>query len=78
MYSQDGSERQLLKDTDGNTVRPKIRLALIADPYILILREDDTLGLFVGEPSRSKLRRKDMTAFGDKVHLPFSSPSEFF
>jgi cleavage and polyadenylation specificity factor subunit 1 len=37
------------------------------DPYVLIIREDDTLGLFVGEPSRGKVRRKDMSSFGDKA-----------
>jgi cleavage and polyadenylation specificity factor subunit 1 len=39
------------------------------DPYVLIMREDDTLGLFVGEPSRGKVRRKDMSAFGDKARI---------
>lgn len=63
----DGGEKQTVKDTDGNMTRPKIRSACIMDPYVLILREDDTLGLFVGEPSRGKVRRKDMSAFGDKV-----------
>lgn len=47
--------------------RPRIRFAAILDPFVLVLREDDTLGLFVGEPSRGKIRRKDMSALGDKV-----------
>ncbi|KAF8520929.1 CPSF A subunit region-domain-containing protein [Hysterangium stoloniferum] len=63
----DGTERQVIKDTDGNVVRPKIRVCSISDPFILILREDDTLGLFVGEAERGKIRRKDMSAMGDKT-----------
>ncbi|KIM33311.1 hypothetical protein M408DRAFT_152666 [Serendipita vermifera MAFF 305830] len=70
LLSPDGSEKQTVKDTDGNMTRPKIRSACIMDPYVLIVREDDTLGLFVGEPSRGKVRRKDMSAFGDKVDFP--------
>ncbi|KAG9052399.1 mRNA cleavage and polyadenylation factor subunit [Serendipita sp. 407] len=66
MLPIDGLEKQAIKDTDGNTPRAKIRSASILDPYILILREDDTLGLFIGEPSRGKVRRKDMSALGDK------------
>jgi hypothetical protein len=52
---------------DGNMTRPKIRACSIADPFILIIREDDTLGLFVGEAERGKIRRKDMSAMGEKV-----------
>ncbi|KAG8765123.1 mRNA cleavage and polyadenylation factor subunit [Serendipita sp. 397] len=66
LLTPDGLEKQAIKDTDGNTPRAKIRSASILDPYILILREDDTLGLFIGEPSRGKVRRKDMSALGDK------------
>ena len=50
--------------------RPKIRACSISDPFILILREDDTLGLFVGEAERCKIRRKDMSALGEKVSTP--------
>jgi cleavage and polyadenylation specificity factor subunit 1 len=49
--------------------RPRIRYACICDPFVVILREDDTLGLFIGEPSKSKLRRKDMSMLGDRVSL---------
>ena len=63
----DGVEKQVIKDTDGNMTRPRIRAASILDPFVLVLREDDTLGLFVGEPARGKIRRKDMSALGDKV-----------
>jgi cleavage and polyadenylation specificity factor subunit 1 len=52
---------------DGNMTRPRIRYASICDPFIVILREDDTMGLFIGEPSKSKLRRKDMSMLGDRV-----------
>ncbi|GJJ10703.1 hypothetical protein Clacol_004930 [Clathrus columnatus] len=62
----DGTERQVIKDMDGNMTRPKIRACGISDPFILILREDDTLGLFVGEAERGKIRRKDMSAMGEK------------
>lgn len=63
----DGTERQVIKDTDGTVVRPKIKACSISDPFILILREDETLGLFVGEAERKRIRRKDMSAMGDKV-----------
>lgn len=62
----DGTERQIIKDMDGNMTRPKIRACSISDPFILILREDDTLGLFVGE-AKGRIRRKDMSAMGEKV-----------
>jgi cleavage and polyadenylation specificity factor subunit 1 len=74
MQHADGREKQTVKDTDGNMTRPKIRSAFIMDPYVLIVREDDTLGLFVGEPSRGKIRRKDMSAFGDKVRVRLYTP----
>ena len=64
---KDGSERQIIKDMDGNLKRPKIRYCSISDPFILILREDDSLGLFVGNAETGKIRRKDMTPLGEKV-----------
>ncbi|EMD34631.1 hypothetical protein CERSUDRAFT_116804 [Gelatoporia subvermispora B] len=63
----DGSERQIIKDVDGNVARPKIRACSICDPFVLIIREDDTIGLFIGEPERGKIRRKDMSPMGDKT-----------
>lgn len=63
----DGSERQSIKDLDGTTPRAKIRACSISDPYVVVLREDDTLGLFVGPTGKGKLRRKDMSSLGDKV-----------
>jgi cleavage and polyadenylation specificity factor subunit 1 len=63
----DGNERQIIKDLDGNMARPKIRLATVCDPYAMIIREDNTLGLFIGEVERGKIRRKDMSPMGDKV-----------
>jgi len=65
--SPDGNERQSIKDMDGNLRRPKIRYCCISDPFVMILREDDTLGLFVGDAERGKIRRKDMTPMGEKV-----------
>ena len=63
----DGTERQSIKDVDGNTPRPRVRSCSICDPFILIIREDDTIGLFIGEVERGKIRRKDMSPMGDKV-----------
>ena len=65
--SPDGSERQAIKDTDGDVPRPRIRHCSICDPFILIIREDDSIGLFVGEAERGKIRRKDMSPMGEKV-----------
>ena len=66
LLESDGSERQIIKDMDGNMPRPKIRACSISDPYALIIREDDTIGLFI-ETERGKIRRKDMSPMGDKV-----------
>ena len=63
----DGSERQAIKDTDGDVPRPRVRYCSICDPFILIIREDDSIGLFVGEAERGKIRRKDMSPMGEKV-----------
>ncbi|KAG5351787.1 hypothetical protein C0989_004941 [Termitomyces sp. Mn162] len=65
----DGTERQIIKDMDGNMPRPKIRACSISDPFVLIVREDDSIGLFIGETERGKIRRKDMSPMGDKVRL---------
>jgi cleavage and polyadenylation specificity factor subunit 1 len=46
--------------------RPKIRACSICDPYVLVIREDDTIGLFI-DTERGKIRRKDMSPMGDKV-----------
>ncbi|KAF8156589.1 CPSF A subunit region-domain-containing protein [Crassisporium funariophilum] len=63
----DGTERQIIKDMDGNMPRPKIRACSISDPFVLIIREDDSIGLFIGETERGKIRRKDMSPMGDKT-----------
>ncbi|KAH8116054.1 cleavage factor protein [Phellopilus nigrolimitatus] len=63
----DCSERQCIKDMDGVVKRPKIRYCCISDPFVLIIREDDSLGLFVGDAERGRIRRKDMTPMGEKV-----------
>ncbi|KAG6812354.1 hypothetical protein H0H92_003254 [Tricholoma furcatifolium] len=67
----DGTERQIIRDMDGNIPRPKIRACSISDPFVLILREDDSIGLFIGETERGKIRRKDMSPMGDKVDNEF-------
>ncbi|KAF8631110.1 hypothetical protein AX17_005155 [Amanita inopinata Kibby_2008] len=62
----DGTERQVIKDVDAANPRPKIRACSISDPFVLVFREDDTIGLFIGETERGKIRRKDMSPMGDK------------
>ncbi|KAH7925063.1 hypothetical protein BV22DRAFT_1119797 [Leucogyrophana mollusca] len=62
----DGSERQIIKDMDGNMPRARIKSCSICDPFVLILREDETIGLFIGETERGKIRRKDMSPMGEK------------
>ncbi|TFY69793.1 hypothetical protein EVG20_g3009 [Dentipellis fragilis] len=63
----DGNERQIIKDMDGNNFRAKIKHCSICDPFVLIIREDETIGLFIGEPERGKIRRKDMSPMGEKT-----------
>ncbi|KAJ8502824.1 hypothetical protein ONZ45_g11405 [Pleurotus djamor] len=64
----DGGERQSIKDLDASNIpRPKTRACSICDPFVLIFREDDSIGLYVGETERGKIRRKDMSAMGDKT-----------
>ncbi|KAF9031687.1 hypothetical protein BDZ89DRAFT_948625 [Hymenopellis radicata] len=58
--------KQCIKDVDATGPRPKIRACSIADPFVLIVREDDTIGLFI-ETDRGKIRRKDMSPMGDKT-----------
>ena len=70
-FVADGTERQTIQDMDGKMPRPKIRSCSISDPFVLIIREDDSLGLFIGEPDRGKIRRKDMSPMGDKVCRTF-------
>ena len=65
----DGTERQIIKDMEGNNQRPRIKYSSICDPFVFILREDETIGLFIGEPERGKIRRKDMSPMGEKVGL---------
>ncbi|KAF5380083.1 hypothetical protein D9615_006209 [Tricholomella constricta] len=67
VLESDGTERQIIKDMEGNIPRPKIRACSISDPFVLILREDDSIGLFIGETERGKIRRKDMSPMGDKT-----------
>lgn len=73
LHLVDCDERQCIKDMDGAVKRPKIRYCSISDPFVLIIREDDTLGLFVGDPLKGRIRRKDMTPMGEKV-----GPTLFF
>jgi cleavage and polyadenylation specificity factor subunit 1 len=36
------------KDMDGNMPRPKIRGCSISDPYVFIVRKDDSIDIFIG------------------------------
>ncbi|KAJ3777509.1 CPSF A subunit region-domain-containing protein [Lentinula raphanica] len=73
VLESDGTERQVIKDVESSSSstisapRARIRACSISDPYALILREDDTMGLFIGEASKGKLRRKDMSMLGGKT-----------
>jgi len=58
---------------DGKLLRPKIRSCSICDPFVLIVREDDSIGLFIGETERGKIRRKDMSPMGEKVRCSLLS-----
>jgi cleavage and polyadenylation specificity factor subunit 1 len=55
---------------DGTVPQAKIKACSICDPYVLVLREDDTIGLFI-DAQRGKVRRKDMSPMGDKVISEF-------
>ncbi|KAF8555471.1 hypothetical protein OG21DRAFT_1496241 [Imleria badia] len=68
----DGTERQIIKDMDGNMPRARIKACSICDPFVLILREDETIGLFIGETERGKIRRKDMSPMGEKSSRYFA------
>ncbi|KAJ7291148.1 CPSF A subunit region-domain-containing protein [Mycena rebaudengoi] len=83
----DGAERQIIKDMDGNMPRPKIRACSISDPFVIVIREDDSIGMFIetdrGEADKGRIRRKDMSAMGDKssrylTGYFFSDPSGLF
>lgn len=52
---------------DGNTPRPKIRACCISDPFVIIFREDDSIGMFIEVVDKGRIRRKDMSPMGDKV-----------
>ncbi|CAE6490781.1 unnamed protein product, partial [Rhizoctonia solani] len=65
LLEPDGAERQLYLDAEGNKPRPKIKAAHVADPFIVVLREDDTFGLFVGDTTKGRVRRKDVSHFGE-------------
>ncbi|KAJ7130141.1 CPSF A subunit region-domain-containing protein [Mycena epipterygia] len=61
----DGNERQVIKDMDGTMPRPKIRACSISDPFVIVIREDDSIGMFI-ETDKGRIRRKDMSPMGDK------------
>ncbi|KAJ6588439.1 CPSF A subunit region-domain-containing protein [Mycena capillaripes] len=78
----DGTERQIIKDVDGSMPRPKIRACSISEPYVIVIREDDSIGMFI-ETDRGRIRRKDMSAMGDKssrylTGCFFSDPTGLF
>ncbi|QRV81748.1 cleavage and polyadenylation specificity factor protein [Ceratobasidium sp. AG-Ba] len=65
LLEPDGAERQVYLDADGNKPRPKIKSACVADPFIVVLREDESFGLFVGDTAKGRVRRKDVSHFGE-------------
>ncbi|CEL62153.1 Protein CFT1 OS=Cryptococcus neoformans var, neoformans serotype D (strain B-3501A) GN=CFT1 PE=3 SV=1 [Rhizoctonia solani AG-1 IB] len=73
LLEPDGGERQLYLDAEGNKPRPKIKSAHVADPFIVVLREDDTFGLFVGDTAKGRVRRKDVSHFGDNGTICLSA-----
>ncbi|KAJ7747964.1 CPSF A subunit region-domain-containing protein [Mycena maculata] len=78
----DGTERQIIKDMEGSMPRPKIRACSISDPFVIVIREDDSIGMFI-ETDRGRIRRKDMSPMGDKTsrYLTgcfFSDPTGLF
>jgi cleavage and polyadenylation specificity factor subunit 1 len=54
---------------DGSLPRAKIKSCSICDPSVLILREDESISLFIGKTEQGKIQRKDMSPMGDKVLL---------
>ncbi|KAG8688697.1 mRNA cleavage and polyadenylation factor subunit [Ceratobasidium sp. 423] len=76
LLEADGAERQLYLDAEGNKPRPKIKAAHVADPFIVVLREDDTFGLFVGDTAKGRVRRKDISHFGENGTI--CSSASFF
>jgi cleavage and polyadenylation specificity factor subunit 1 len=67
------NERHVINDMDGSLPCAKIKSCSICDPSVLILQEDESIGLFIGETERGKIRRKDMSPMGDKVLLILST-----
>ena len=57
---------RIINDMEGDNQRPKTKHGSICDPFVFILREDDTIGLFIGESERGKIRRKDISPTGEK------------
>ena len=76
-HSLDGTKRQSIKDMDGNLLRPKIRACSISGPFVLIVKEDDSIGLFMGETERGKSRRKDVSYGRQSSNSSRFSPVEW-
>ena len=49
---------------EGNNQHPRIKYCSICDLFVFILCEDETIGLFIEELERGKIRRKDMSPMG--------------
>ncbi|KAG8922734.1 mRNA cleavage and polyadenylation factor subunit [Tulasnella sp. 418] len=53
-----GNERELIKDLDdSNKALPKIRSAQVSDPHVLIVREDNSVSLFVGDMMSKSVKK---------------------
>jgi cleavage and polyadenylation specificity factor subunit 1 len=62
----------MLRDVDSNIYRSKIKACHISDPFVLLMREDETIGLFIAT-EHGRIRRKDMSPMGEKVPFFFYS-----
>ncbi|KAF8268563.1 CPSF A subunit region-domain-containing protein [Lactarius quietus] len=62
----DGTERQIIKDMEGNNQRPRIKYCSICDPFVFILREDDTMVYLLESPSAARSDGKTCRQWGRK------------
>jgi len=71
-HSLDGTKRQSIKDMDGNLLHPKIQACSISSPFVLIVKEDDSIGPFMGETEHGNIGER-MSPMGDKVRIHLDS-----
>ena len=71
-HSLDGTKRQSIKDMDGNLLHPKVWACSISGPFVLIVKEDNSIGRFMGEAK--KYRRKDVSYGRQSSNSSWFSP----